>query len=239
MPTNEDTEYSGVEDLDVKNQLETSDLDYALKKLATQHSYLFAYHTWPDEHERWVQLAFALLSAASEKPEPEVREAVENLDALDLLEVTGWADDSIVDERTTRTIAELEESEFTAEDAQRGTTAIRDAARSLDARHGGKVQRYLRQYGEQIIAEIHEEFDFENLEDARVEWAFRYWLQNVLNMPVKLPGEGVEAFATEHGASHEELIAAVDRFDLNLALFDDMVAQRELETNAGDDDGSA
>jgi hypothetical protein len=126
-----------------------------------------------------------------------------------------------------RSVEVLEEEGFSPEEAQRGITSIWDAASTFEERYGGKVQVYLRQYGERMLDEVQDEFSFTELESGQVDYAFRYWLQNVLNMPVNLPLDSVDALAEECGITTEELVQAADNLDLNVALMDDIVQQAE------------
>lgn len=215
------------------NESELSQIEFELRKLIVRYAELFEYHRWPSEHARWVELGFALLSTVSQLPEPQVREAVETLDALDLLEIDplASADDALAVQRITSV---LEEAGFSTENARRGALGLRDAARSLTRKHGGKVQRYLRQYGRQMLNDLDEEFSFETLDADEVDRAFRYWLQNALNMPIELPHPAVATFAFEHGVSRADLVEAADSLGLNLALLDDIIVQRDLDTRKTD-----
>ena len=58
-----------------------------MRKLITKYSDFFVHHQWPSEHERWVELIFALVSRISDKSEFEVRGIIEKLDDYGLLDI--------------------------------------------------------------------------------------------------------------------------------------------------------
>ena len=207
------------------------EIEFQLRKLYTRYSEYFMYHQWPSEHARWVELAFALVSKISEKPEAEVREAVEDLDELRLLETEKLA--AVVDEDgldmehtdARRILESLTESDFSEEGAKNSLRAIAEAASSLEVHHGGKIQRYLRHYGQLMLEELPRHFTFSQMGDADVKEAFTYWLQNVLDMPVSLESEEVKTFCRNLEIDIRQLEEEADRQEINLALLDDMITQ--------------
>ncbi len=219
-----------------------SETEFQLRKLITKYSDLFAYHQWPSEHERWVELVFALISRVSPKPESEIRDIITELDTLGLLDIEDLAsipskDGSLdVDHPHARRIIEsLSESRFSWEgdkipglseqEAKISLLAVHEAASSLIESHGGKIQKYLRGYGQQMIEELQDHFTFTALGKDDLEYAFGYWLQNVLNMPIILRSKSVDEFCDELDISDKELIQGVDALDINLALVDDLIDQ--------------
>jgi hypothetical protein len=228
MPSRENNE-QGETSGETSRRTGAAEAEFRLQKLTYDHADFINYHRWPYESERWVELAFALLTQVSELPEIQVREAAEKLEANGLIEIEDLARQSPEERRAQmeRSVEVLEEEGFSPEEAQRGITSIWDAASTFEERYGGKVQVYLRQYGERMLDEVQDEFSFTELESGQVDYAFRYWLQNVLNMPVNLPLDSVDALAEECGITTEELVQAADNLDLNVALMDDIVQQAE------------
>jgi len=209
-----------------------SEMEFQLRKLITKYSDLFVYHQWPSEHARWIELIFALVTRISKKPEDEVRDTIEELDDLDLLDVEALAKipdaggGINLDEPHARRVVEcLSESGFTEEESKSSILVMHEAAKSLKEHHEGKIQKYLRKYGQQMIDELAENFSFSRMDEKNVKYAFTYWLQNVLNMPVNLKTKSTDTFCKKLKMADEELVKEADNLDINISLLDDMIDQ--------------
>jgi len=179
---------------------------------------------WLWEVDRWKELVFALLSRIVSIPEDDVRELTERLLDLELLDVGELAKlskevDEPIGHRLTNVMAEWG---VAGEEARIAVTTIAEAARGLSDHYGGKIQRYLRHYGELMLDELGGTFTFTAIKSDAVGEAFTYWLQNVLDMPVSLVDESVRGFCDGKGFSPVDLIEAADEIDMNLALVDDV-----------------
>jgi hypothetical protein len=187
-------------------------------------------HVWISERERWKELVFALLTALTSRPHSEVRAVVDQMDDAGLLDVDMLGQ---VGEERRRGVAPgaharsvldfLREGGFAEEEIASGLDAMCDAALSLQQRFDGKVQRYLRRYGELMLDEIEDLFQFTTLDADAARSAFTYWLQNVLNMPLPLLDEPVRTASRHLGVEPDELVLAADELDLNLAFLDDVL----------------
>jgi hypothetical protein len=196
------------------------------------------------EFDRWKELVFALLTQVSQAPEEELRQVVEDLGELDLLEISALADlvsdqeELEADSETARRILEfLVERGFDPATAQRALKTIAQAAGGLHKHFGGKVQRYLRSYGVHMLKGLDEFFQLDALQEDEVLRGFSYWLQNVMNMPLSLRDETLQRFCKEHGLTPDQLIEAADELDFNLGLVDDLiqisiVSAQEQQTQA-------
>jgi hypothetical protein len=228
-------------------QSTTTEMEFQLRKLVTKYSDLFAYHQWPSEHDRWIELVFALVARISDKPEPDVRNAIEQLDDLGLLEVeelssipqSGGSIDykSQAAKRVIESLSEpqfteegLEKPGFTEEQSKNILLIINEAAKSLMEHHDGKIQKYLRKYGQQMVDELANNFTFSSMDEKDIKYAFIYWLQNVLNMPVNLKMKSMETFCSKVGISEEELLKEADNLNINVALLDDLIEQHMQDT---------
>lgn len=212
------------------DQLDLSEINFQLKKLFSKYSDIFAYHQWPSEHERWVELIFALVSRISYKPGDEVRRVVEDLDDLELLDIGALSKipdaQGYIDLNSTiprRIVEVLSESGFTDEDSKKSVITIFEAARGLTEHHNGKIQKYLRKYGQQMLDDISRNFSFSKINNNDLKYAFTFWLQNVLSMPVSLEDEYIEKFCRKIQKKPEELWEVTDKLDINFAILDDMV----------------
>lgn len=219
-----------------------TEVEFQLRKLITKYSDLFAYHQWPSEHERWIELVFALVARISDKPDLDVRNTIEQLDDLGLLEIeelsaipqSGGSIDykSLASKRVIESLSEpqfteegLEKPGFTEEESKNILLIMHEAAKSLMEHYDGKIQKYLRKYGQQMVDEFAENFSFSGMDDKDLTNAVTYWLQNVLNMPVNLKTESMETFCSKVGISEEEILKEVDNLNINVALLDDMIEQ--------------
>ncbi len=223
-------------------ELETQ---YLLRKLlALETADLASGNHWLWEGDRWKELVFALLAHITGLAEDQVRELTDHMENLGLLDVgtlasIGKGSSPDLNSPNARHILELlQENGFSPEESQSGLTTICEAAVGLQKHFGGKVQRYLRSYGESMLREINQFFRFSKMEDPEVKLAFTYWLQNVLTMPLSLFDSNVVMFCERHHLTPEELIAAADDLDLNVALLDDLIQLETLRYASGGDDPS-
>jgi len=201
-----------------------------LRELRSYGEELSLSHPWVWEGERWKELVFAILAQLSDLAEDDVRELADEMDELELLEIPALA--SLVRNRKTPNLADplarhimelAQESGLSLEQAKRGVAAICEAALALEEQFGGRIQNYLRGYGETMLGDMARIFHFSTLNTSESRLAFTYWLQNVLNMPMSLLDKNVQQFCEQHGLKPSQLIAAADELDLNLALLDDLV----------------
>lgn len=208
-------------------------LDELIVDLTNRYDVPADRYPWANESERWYELAFCTLASVGEPdvPPERARAATEVLRELDLLQLQPLTDSEGADvlddpDSTPRLVRNVLVREgFDEETADRAAVALCDVARSLRERHDGNVQQYLRQYGAQMVEDAPEQFELSGEDDAVVRRVVTLWLQNVLNMPVGRSTAAVEDFCDRYDVTFEELVAAADRTDVNLALVDDLVAQ--------------
>ena len=221
-----------------------------LKTLELEASDLVEAHPWFSEEDRWTELAFSILAASVNRPQAVVRDLVGAMASLELLEIDRLAslsngEKANLDDPFAHRITDLMEEYGTdPAEARRATTALSEFASGLSNHFEGKAQRYLRRYGELMLDELADWFDFTTLDDAAVGGVFTYWLQNTLGMPLSLVDDDVAAFCKEFGVTPADLLAAADELDMNFALVDDvaqahMVARRFVTESEGREDDSA
>jgi hypothetical protein len=206
------------------------ELEYRLRKLYITHIDSIGYHRWPIESQRWHELLFSLLFRVNSNQGDKIRDIIENLSTLELLDVNLLASipevNSGIDVNSThaKRIAEiLKEYEFTDRGIKNSILVMHEAAKSLKEHYDGKIQKYFRRYGQQMISEITQNFSFSNLNRKDLEFVFTFWLQNVLNMPISLNEPHISKFSKEFGIGVKEFIDVVDKTDLNIALADDLI----------------
>lgn len=220
------------------NTKEPNKAEYLLRKMLLQEAKGLALeYPWLSENDRWAELVFAILSSIVSLQEDEVREIVEQMADLDLLDISvlaairrGGVPIKIDQEPAGRIVSFMQEHGFSPDEAQRGLTAVCEAALGLHEHHGGKVQCYLRSYGELILREVENNFNFTTLDSVEVERAFTYWLQNALDMPLSLKDKTVNDFCRQHNLDISQLIEAADSLDINLGLVDDIILLHLSET---------
>jgi hypothetical protein len=123
---------------------------------------------------------------------------------------------------------------YSESEARQAVAALAETAENVERHYDGKPQRYLREYGERMLEELPERFAFDEFGDEDVRYAFTLWLQNVLNMPVTLRSPEMTVFCERYDVTVEELVAAADVQDINLALLDDLVAEHVAELEAAE-----
>ena len=182
-------------------------------------------NAWVNEFDRWTELVFALLTRLAPRDDENTRATANDLRRFGLLDPQTLADPtsdvgSVVRRRMVEALTAAEWSPTKAEQAAKVLSAAADGlVRNFD----GKVQRYLRRYGELMLAEVPQYFDLPHLSDAETRTAFAYWLQNVADMPISTEENGLEAFCKKHDLTAAQVVAAADEMDLNLAVLDDLL----------------
>lgn len=190
-------------------------------------------YQWPWETARWQELVFCLLARTDDSRAAIViaRETVKIFVALDLLEVDVLA--KLVPEKGEPDFQEpqlelmlkiMKRQGYGNTEAEIAVVTICEAARALQQGFDGKVQRYLRKYGELMLSEFFRNFSFSRLSEEDARYAFTNWLQNVLNMPIALSHPSVKALCGKFNIGIEELVDIADRNNVNLALLDDWAA---------------
>lgn len=184
---------------------------------------------WALEADRWAELAFSVLAELSDLPEETLRECVEQLAALGLLSVPLLArpkDDKASVAHRRRLSEAVEDAGVPVEIAAQATEALREIAVGLERHFNGYLQRYIRHYGEMMLNDLHQHFEFKAISDAQARNAFCYWMQNALLMPLSNIDEPVRAFCDDLGAKPADMIDAADQMGVTLSLLDDLALVR-------------
>jgi hypothetical protein len=194
---------------------------------------MFERYQWPWETARWHELVFCLLVRIDDSP-PGIavaRETTEILVNLDLLEVgvlakavTGKGEPDFPEPELALMTGILRRQGYDNTEAEIAVVTICEAAYALQQGFDGKVQKYLRKYGELMISELPENFSLSRMSEEDTNHAFANWLQNVLNMPVAFSNPSVKALCEKLSIKPEELSDIADTNDINLALVDDWAA---------------
>ena len=178
-----------------------------------------------------MELVFALLTRTTGLPQTTVRLLSNHLLHLDLLHIPALAhllkgkppELDFYHPNSLRIITILEEGGFSHSEAMLGLTVMCEAASAISAQFFGKIQFYLRGYAERMVNEAQTIFHFSLLNQNDIRYAFSFWLQNVLNMPLPLPDKDVESFSRANGLTSEQIFDAADEMDVNVAYVDDLL----------------
>lgn len=213
-------------------------LSEALIELWTSRAPALDQYRWPMEQARWSELVFCLVRrvTAPTLDAVEARNLTGTLDALGLLspaELAATLDAGRLPARDTPEIrlclSVMERFGLSAETSEAAWITIAEAARGLQAHHGGFVQRYLRHYGEQVLADLGNQFRFSRLDGDDVAAVFTHWLQNALDLPLFQGGEAAEKMAHGFDLKITDLVEVADELGLNLAAVDDMLQAVDLD----------
>lgn len=206
--------------------------DFIIQLYASHDSIPADRYPWLYESDRWYELVFCLLNRISPEwmPSSVARDVTEELATEGLLDVPILAGAESPSGKPTYTAPELTAIQevllgagYDAEETETAVQTIYEMAEALQEQHDGRIQRYLRQYGELMLKEVDRTFSFTRMSDADVHYMFTHWLQNVLNMPVALSNPAVKAVCDTYDITVEELVSAADRLGVNVALLDDLM----------------
>lgn len=207
------------------------DLSEELRTLATRHSDELGGLPWASERERWDELVFCLVTAVG-KDASAARSTVATLSGLGLLDPASLARASDPESDAAIVLRHaLAGNGLPQDDARRTAALLAQVASALVARYEGKIQRYLRAQGTAMIEDFLRLVDDHGAREPELRLGVTHWLQNALDLPLSAPDESVRRFLDEHEATMEDLEAAADQIDLNLALVDDVIrADRAART---------
>ncbi len=214
-------------------------LEDLLRQVIEHHADELPFHPWFDEAKRWQELVICLFFAYAGQIGLDVRGAVQTLDELGLLNVAelaalpwaegapDWADPQLV-----LMVSVLERLGFAVEDSRAALVRILRGAQDLQAHFAGRVQLYLRQQGQRMVAALGSDFPTLAADEERTRHAFTMWLQNALTMPLFLDTPSSRRFCEAAGCTLEQLYQAADNLDVSASLLDDVLdlwaAEEEL-----------
>lgn len=218
---------------------EREPLDSELLTLFSRHSSDLPFNQWADERERWLELVACTLFAYGGNARVHARRAARILWEIGFLDIDSLAAiplrESVVDPSDSSVLAIsqiLQRLGFSAPDTSLALTAAVSLAKTIIGRYDGKIQRYLRRYGETMVEHLADDFpevfaptntSSERQEQARMRFAFTMWLQNCLNMPIFLATRSTARFCEHAGCGATKLREAADRLDLSASLVDDVL----------------
>nr|AUN37270.1 hypothetical protein [uncultured bacterium] len=212
-----------------QNRARTVRNQFILRKLVVQDGdQLIASHRWLWEKDRWKELVYSIVTYSSGLPDNEARLVVDQLDALGLLSVRRLAEADLSEDSEHSLLIEqitelLADSGLSSEARDKTVTALSQAATFFTNKYRGRVQAFLRQFGERLVEELRAGIGFSTLTPVEADLVLTYWLQNILELPLSLKDESVAEFASKHGMDIEEYIETADSMGLSVGFLDDLV----------------
>jgi hypothetical protein len=192
--------------------------------------FLIGMHPWSNEANRLYELYYCLLHRISKKNEVQIRRIIKSLAALNLLDANLLSEAKIVGgdggegDSLASTITEiLIRNGFKEEEARSCSRGICTIARGIKQNYEGKVQKFLRKYGNLMIEEMDKLFSFEGLSKDDREYVFAHWLQNSLQMPVPLAAGPEDRFYKDNSIKEEDLLEFADKLDITVPLVNDVI----------------
>lgn len=211
----------------LKSPIQNPDPQKLVVQLYKNYASEISKNLWPWETARWYELVFCILTTIGEPHvlAATIRRLTNTMSKLELLELDTLAGLNVKEDSekedplfvTLKTL--LQQGGFTPEESQSAVTTICEAASSIQKRYDGKIQNYLQKYGNYILDQINQDFDFSNFDDA--PRALAIWLQNTLNMPVPASNPLADQACERLGVSYDALVKAANQQDINVALLDD------------------
>jgi hypothetical protein len=200
-----------------------------LARLVAYYADELAEAEWSSETERWHELILALLHRCD--PELDfgrVRlagEVLAQLGACDARELARLDSEGGEQQIVLRRV--LRHHGFSDAATDRAVAVLARAGRAVSEHWDGKLQLFLSEHGERMVAALTERFAGAELADEELRYALVLWLQNTLNLPLSLDHPAVVDVRQRFGASSGDLMAAADELGLNVAIVDDLIVLGE------------
>lgn len=198
-------------------------------------------YSWASEASRWNELVTIVAAHVCNLPESDLRAITKYLSDLGHLEIERLAairtsGESIdrADEEAQKILGLLVKKGVPAAQASRLISLLAEISKGVQTNFGGKIQRYLRSYGDKMLEDLPRQFPLKAGSVDEVKRIFTLWLQKVLNMPVPLRDSVLLAFCEKHGITPAALLQAADNIDLNVAIVDEMLGLESSGDSAPD-----
>ncbi len=211
-------------------------VSYLLRKLvAGGEEIVSRHHPWLWEHNRWKELVFCILSQTVDGDQERLRGLTDHLDILGLIQIESLA--TLVEKgqlnfddnpQADELLDFLMENGFEKTAAEKSVVSLAEVAYGIHKNFDGKVQHYLRRYGELLLKDLPNQFNFSQLDSSQVRQVFIFWMQNVLTLPLSLEDETMKIFAARYCVEPADLIKEADEMGLNLSLLDDLIHATNL-----------
>jgi len=207
-------------------------LEVRISNIYTQYRQLLpTEYKWEDEHSRWNELVYCIFSELTQHSYSDARSLSDSLSELNLLNVEDLAsvkimEDGMADPDNTRirTITDILLSNDVDEvDIKKSLSAICKVAQAIMENYDGKIQKFLRKYGQEIVNEFDSHVSLNEVDKGTQSRILVKWIQNTLAMPLAFSNIYTAKFCEIEGVTYHELAEAADNLGLNGAVLDDLL----------------
>ena len=207
-------------------------LEGRIKEIYAEYRHLLpADYKWEDESTRWTELVYCIFAELTEHSYRDARRLANEIADLNLLDVEDLAgipimDDGMVnpDNSRVRTITDiLKANGVTENDTKKSLSAICKVAQAIEENYDGKIQKFLRKYGHEIVNEFDSHVSFSEVSKGTQSRILVKWIQNTLCMPLAFSNVYTARFCERKGATYWELAEAADNLGVNGAMLDDLL----------------
>ena len=188
-------------------------------------------YRWEDESSRWTELVYCIFAELTGHNYRDARKLADDLADMNLVAVDDLAripimDDGMAnpDNSRIRTITDILKSNGVSEDEiKKSLTAICKVAQAISENYDGKIQKFLRKYGHEIVDEFDSHLSFSEVSKGTQSRIIVKWIQNTLCMPLAFSNVYTVRFCEKEDVNYNELAAAADNIGLNGAVLDDLL----------------
>ncbi|MEA1966038.1 MAG: hypothetical protein U9N05_01980 [Euryarchaeota archaeon] len=207
-------------------------LENRIREIYAEYRHLLpADYKWEDESARWTELVYCIFAELTEHSYRDARRLANDLADLNLLDVEDLAgipimDDGMVnpDNSRIRTITDILKTNGVAEDdVKKSLSAICKVAQAICENYDGKIQKFLRKYGHEIVNEFDSHVSFSEVSKGTQSRILVKWIQNTLAMPLAFSNVYTARFCERKDANYWELAEAADNLGINGAMLDDLL----------------
>ncbi len=214
-------------------------LEARIKEIYAEYRHLLpADYRWEDESSRWTELVYCIFAELTNHSYRDARRLANNIADLNLLAVKDLAgipimDDGMVnpDNSRVRTITDILKSNgVSGDEITRSLSAICKVAQAIQENYDGKIQKFLRKYGHEIVNEFDSHISFSEVSKGTQSRILVKWIQNTLAMPLTFSNVYTVKFCENEGVTYWELAEAADNTGINAAVLDDLLEVYIVDT---------
>ncbi|NOR16797.1 hypothetical protein GQ543_03685 [candidate division WOR-3 bacterium] len=207
-------------------------LEVRISNIYTQYRQLLPTdYKWEDEHSRWNELVYCIFTELTQHSYKDARSLSDSLSELNLLDVEDLANVKIMDNgmadpdnKRIMTITDiLISNDISESDVKKTLSAICKVAQAIMENYDGKIQKFLRKYGQDIVDEFDSHVSFSEVDKGTQSRILVKWIQNTLSMPLAFSNVNTAKFCEIEGVTYLELAEAADNIGLNGAVLDDLI----------------
>ncbi len=208
-------------------------LGNAIARLLDANATAVAALAWTSEQDRWAELVVCIVGSCVGWDE--ARSIVADFETVGLLRPSRLAVVSGADSEAT-SVARfvLREHGVSRFDIERLLRALARVGHVVHESFGGRVQKFIRARALEVATELEDRLRVD-ADQPELRVAIRLWFQNAFNLPVPVDHPALDRFLAEHDATLDDLVAAADRMDINLAVVDDLM-RADLASRPTQDD---